>query len=310
MAYGLIYLVSNKINGMSYVGQTICSLRETWCRHRTRGYDLHKAVLEFGESAFTIDQIDSAQSQKELDEKEIFHIARLGTLVPNGYNVTPGGRNGVFNEEVRRRISIGVSNAMTLEVCKRISESVSAAMTPEVRKRISESVLKAMTPEVRKRIGDAGRGRKDSEETRLKRSKINKGRKFTEEHRRKIGEASKGRRHTEETKNRISASQKGHVVSQETREKIREGNRNKHVNGHKKTCCKNNHPFDEVNTGFKSDGQRYCKTDYFLYRTDTRFPEELIVYLTPEQVERVRKRDSLKRKPNKRPRNRANGAGT
>jgi hypothetical protein len=53
---------------------------------------LIKAIQDFGPDAFTVNQLDEAQSQRELNAKEVLWIAVLGTLLPRGFNATRGGQ--------------------------------------------------------------------------------------------------------------------------------------------------------------------------------------------------------------------------
>lgn len=69
------------------------------------------------------------------------------------------------------------------------------------------------------------RGKKMSDEQKLKLSIACKGRKLTDETKEKIGKASKGRKHTEEAKRKISETNKGHAVSDETRQAVSKANK-------------------------------------------------------------------------------------
>lgn len=99
----VIYLVTNKINGKKYVGQTIRPLSERWkdhCRAKDKNY-FHNAIRKYGADNFTREVIDTAETVEELDEKEIYWIAKLNTLFPNGYNLKEGG-----NVSMRGRLGI------------------------------------------------------------------------------------------------------------------------------------------------------------------------------------------------------------
>jgi hypothetical protein len=54
---------------------------------------------------FNVEQIDFAESSKELNKKEVFHIMRLKTLAPRGYNLTTGGEGYNVSEETRKKQS-------------------------------------------------------------------------------------------------------------------------------------------------------------------------------------------------------------
>ena len=94
---GVIYAITNLINGKQYVGLTTTSLEERWERHIEQALSkkaslLHKAIAEDSQKNFTVEIIDRAFSIKDLTAKERYWIKKLNTLNPNGYNVTLGGR--------------------------------------------------------------------------------------------------------------------------------------------------------------------------------------------------------------------------
>ena len=84
---------------------------------------------------------------------------------------------------------------------------------------------------IKRAIVEANLGRKDTEETRRKKSEAQKrignrppsmlGKKMSEEQKRKIGLKSKGRKHTEETKRKIAQANKDRPpISEETKKKM------------------------------------------------------------------------------------------
>jgi group I intron endonuclease len=113
MAFGIIYLITNTVDGMRYVGQTQNSLVIRWSGHKSdskvfsRNF-FHRAIRKYGFDAFLKEEIDNAESLQELNYKETFHIINLNTLAPNGYNLTLGGDTVEFSEETRNRISTSI----------------------------------------------------------------------------------------------------------------------------------------------------------------------------------------------------------
>ena len=113
IVHGIIYCVTNTVNGKQYVGQTTHTFKWRWQRHLasarcgSRGV-LHSAICKYGIEVFKVEQIDFAESRSELNEKEVYHIARCLALVPDGYNLAAGGE-GSFGyaptRETRRRLS-------------------------------------------------------------------------------------------------------------------------------------------------------------------------------------------------------------
>jgi len=105
--FGIIYKITNLVNGKLYAGQTIRSLGDRWADHKRDAkngidYPLYFAIRKYGIENFTIETVDSAKSLKELNKKEVFWIKILDSLTKNGngYNIHEGGQNldGVNNE--------------------------------------------------------------------------------------------------------------------------------------------------------------------------------------------------------------------
>lgn len=90
-----IYLITNKIDGKKYVGQSR-RLATRWSIHkadfhRNRSSRLCRAVLEFGEDNFMFEVLEECAPEK-LVEREAFFMAWFETTNPKkGYNVRGGG---------------------------------------------------------------------------------------------------------------------------------------------------------------------------------------------------------------------------
>lgn len=122
MAFGYIYKIVNRVNGMIYIGQTRNSINTRFIHHkssakRQKTY-LYNAMNKYGVENFTIEQIDTASSIDELNEKEIYWIKKLNTKKPNGYNMVNGGNSvsGLHHTEETKRLlkikSTGNKNAL------------------------------------------------------------------------------------------------------------------------------------------------------------------------------------------------------
>ena len=100
-----IYLVSNKLNGKQYVGQTINP-------HLPIGHGriLKSAYKLHGKDNFTYEPIcTEITNRASLNAIERFWIGVMGTLVPNGYNIELGGSEGsTWTEERRRKHSMAL----------------------------------------------------------------------------------------------------------------------------------------------------------------------------------------------------------
>lgn len=88
----LIYKITNLLNGKSYIGQTTKPLKERMRKHyTTTNVLIDKEIARCGINNFTVDVIDKAENRDELNQKEIYWIAKYNTLIPNGYNQCYGG---------------------------------------------------------------------------------------------------------------------------------------------------------------------------------------------------------------------------
>lgn len=97
---GFIYKITNKINGKSYIGQTIQNVKErfyqhcaTKCSQAILNMVIHKAINKYGKSNFTIEVIEEVESTN-LNDRERYWI-RYYDSHNNGYNSTEGGQDGI-----------------------------------------------------------------------------------------------------------------------------------------------------------------------------------------------------------------------
>jgi group I intron endonuclease len=105
----IVYVITNKINGKQYVGQTVQPLENRWVRHysgKGQGCSAIKsAIKKYGKENFLVEEIYKAESLTDLNEKESEFINKFNTLAPNGYNLTTGGERPRFTEESKRKNS-------------------------------------------------------------------------------------------------------------------------------------------------------------------------------------------------------------
>ena len=208
---GVVYRIYNKINGKSYVGQTIHPKKRLYdhLNGKSKTPAMHNAVQKYGKEAFQFQIIESDISYDNLDNREIYWIAHFDSLKPNGYNLTEGGggtRGYSASAETKRKI--GEANK------GKLSNRKGKPHSAETKRKISESNKgkpppnkgKPCSPEGTKRkIGEAHKGKQRkplSTETKRKISAANKGRTpwhkgkqglYSENTLRKMSEAHKGR---------------------------------------------------------------------------------------------------------------------
>ena len=95
---GIIYKVTNDINDLVYIGQTMYLLENRWEWHINKSNNIkdnckfHKALRELGYKHFKIEEIERV-STTILDEREIYWIKYYDSYF-NGYNSTLGGNGG------------------------------------------------------------------------------------------------------------------------------------------------------------------------------------------------------------------------
>ena len=97
----IIYQYRNKENGKVYIGLTTQGLKRRHRQHILKMRDgtyFHNALMKYGESAFDLTIIDTAETRDELIEKEKYWIKARKSFAyienSNGYNETTGGEGG------------------------------------------------------------------------------------------------------------------------------------------------------------------------------------------------------------------------
>ena len=104
--YGVIYKITNKINGKAYIGQTTRSPKLRFKEHSRSSYPLGNAIRKYGMDNFTLDILDTAENSIELDKLECFYIGLHNTLIDaKGYNLRIGGDSSTFSIETKKRMS-------------------------------------------------------------------------------------------------------------------------------------------------------------------------------------------------------------
>ena len=101
-----IYKITNKINGKSYIGKTVGDVDKRFqrhCRSSSRCPKIKNAIQKYGKDNFTVHVIDIADSQNDLNKKEIYWIEYYNTYV-NGYNLSQGGDGGPISQESIEKI--------------------------------------------------------------------------------------------------------------------------------------------------------------------------------------------------------------
>lgn len=139
---GIIYKITNKTNGYSYIGLTTKSLERRFNRHLQdaksgSSYVFHRALMEYGEENFEKEVLENNIPRENLPEREIYWIAHYHTWIMDeqckGYNMTRGGdfisdANRVLSDAdiVEIRYLIKESNQKLTDIAKKFGVSLYA----------------------------------------------------------------------------------------------------------------------------------------------------------------------------------------
>lgn len=92
---GVVYKITNTINGKIYIGYTMCSFANRMGHHKHDDYKyntlLGKDIKKYGWDKFKPEIIAEEDSKEKLLELERYYIKFFNSKSPNGYNMTPGG---------------------------------------------------------------------------------------------------------------------------------------------------------------------------------------------------------------------------
>lgn len=138
-----IYMVQNQINGKFYVGQSKKPMTR-WYRHQylservKQGAKLgdsciqviHLAIAKYGVESFHFQILEEVDTLEEANIREGYWEQYYNSLVPNGYNVAPGGNVRPMTEETKRKIS---------EANKGKQFCLGRVLSEDTRRKISES---------------------------------------------------------------------------------------------------------------------------------------------------------------------------
>lgn len=166
----IVYIITNKVNGKRYIGQTVRTVAERWYHHvynamsGRRKYPLHNAIRKYGKENFEIKELSRSNSLKELNYRENYCIKIFKTLTSNGgYNLATGGGNSLHSQETKDKISkakIGIKmGPFTKEHSENMSKAQKGIPKPHSKEWCENQRLK-MT------------GKKHSEESKQKRRNV------------------------------------------------------------------------------------------------------------------------------------------
>ena len=251
--FGIIYVTVNTVNGRRYIGQHKCSDEND--SYLGSGKILKEAIQRYGKENFRRYTLYRAETEEELDKKEVEFISAFrATENDKYYNINEGGNAnrmcGKNNPMYGRRgeLAPAYGRKKSPEETAKMKECMSGVNNPMYGHKY--------TYEERKKIGDGQRGEKHwnygkhwSEETKQKMSKTHKERyaaglynnpskekhhTMTPEGKMKISQANKGRIPSEESRQKMREAQLGRKHPEEVRAKIGRGNQKYHKAGRRR----------------------------------------------------------------------------
>lgn len=191
---GYIYKITNTVNNKVYIGQTIRAIEERFSRHLAEARNhtnrpLYDSMNHYGYDKFCVEQIVEAPDE-QLNELEAFYISKYNSTDRFiGYNLTTGGdsyRVCLSEEaEARRVAKIAAAHKGRTQsketIEKRVAKLKGQKRTNEQRQRFSEAQKErfknspgtrlgsTVSNETKQKLREANLGKKQSEETKLKR---------------------------------------------------------------------------------------------------------------------------------------------
>jgi hypothetical protein len=176
--YGIIYKATGP-TGLVYIGQTRNSINIHISRHKRSAIKLGESwgrfpaalrSLEF--DSFAWEQIDTAETPEELNEKEKHWIAFYQSTDPeHGYNASPGagfawnkGKRGIYTDEALQKMSQAKKGKpLSAEHCHSLSVARKGKSRPNCRG-------KHLSPEHRRKVRE---GMKNSSKIKSRRRDAN-----------------------------------------------------------------------------------------------------------------------------------------
>lgn len=168
MDYGLVYRLTNTVNGKVYIGQTTKPLAVRWASHvsarRSKCRLVAHAILKYGPGTFKVEALGYCPDRETLDEAERLFIEVHGSLSPGGYNLSSGGESAFTHSPETCQRKSEAHRRRYQDQAQRERQSRNAKIhwaRPEVKTKAAQSQAAAWTPEARAaqsaRTADSGR---------------------------------------------------------------------------------------------------------------------------------------------------------
>jgi len=204
-AYGFIYITTNNLDGMKYIGQKMFNVR--WIQYLGSGTRLINAIRKYGKGSFSKEIVSFAYSKEELNDMEIKFIKYYNAdSSDNYYNIASGGSVFMAGKHHSKDSKNKMSESRKGKVAS--SETKQKMSKWQIGRKLSEKTKEKMKY-------------KKSDETKQKLSELAKGRIMSSETRLKISKANKGKIVSEETKIKLKLINTGKIMSEESKIKMK-----------------------------------------------------------------------------------------
>lgn len=220
-----IYCIENLITNKKYIGQSK-NITNRWSRHRVelrKGTHfnpyLQNSWNKYGEKSFKFYILEIVSSPNDLNNKEIFWIKKLDTIIPSGMNFNSGGLYVSPSEETREKISKTLKRddnpRRGIPRTKKEKENISNATKGKNKGKMPWNKGIPFSSETRKKISKTNKSKNISPPKKFWFVAGNKP-------------WNKGLSPSKETREKISKAGIGRIVSDETRKKQSIAAKNRH----------------------------------------------------------------------------------
>lgn len=184
-----VYVITNNLNGKTYIGQRLCPVNKTPVtdKYMGSGVRLHWSYDKHGIENFSKEIVAICHSKEIVDILEKEYIALYRSIGKAEYNVADGGLNLDSTSDIWKE-----NHKKTMASEKWRIAHRKAIDKEEYHEKLRIAQRKRWASEkARKECGEKSRKSWQNPEVRKKHMESSKGRVFSEETRRKIGEANK-----------------------------------------------------------------------------------------------------------------------
>ena len=149
-----VYLRTNKVNGMQYVGQT-CNFKQRENDWRCLKKSYANSHIDKDREIYGLDNFETAilaevDIQEEAYKIEEMYIKELNTIYPNGYNICFGGKNNSGGGKRENNGFYGKHHSS--ESKRKLSESKKGIKHPMYGKKQSEETIRKKIIKISKAI--------------------------------------------------------------------------------------------------------------------------------------------------------------